>query len=143
MFATVLVGQALIAQDSKPWNVDRLCGQVEHVQKIPARNKPEISSEKRKPLTGVSLELYEWHEGTACCASSDRKDNTISQKRGYFEFSHESPGRYWLTMKWNGKDHRVPVVLEAPKNSVTLCSEQGIQLDDDGKASWWLTVTVD
>jgi hypothetical protein len=143
LLAAILVGHALYAQEQKPWNVDRLCGRIEYVQKVPARNLSNTVSEKRKNLRGLPIELYEWRNGASCCGDLTHVGATTSGKGGHFEFKPEKPGHYWLTAKWNEKEYKVDVIFEPHKNSTTVCSEQGIQVDDAGNASWWLTITVD
>jgi hypothetical protein len=72
----------------------------------------------------------------------DPVDTTTSSRGGQFEFKAVKPGNYWFTANWKEKEYKVALVSEA-KNSATKCSEQGIQIDDEGTASWWITITVD
>ena len=141
--AVIFVSLNLVGQQPKPWSVDHLCGRLEHLQRIPSRKKPDRFSEKRTSLAGVRLELFERQEGTLCCIAAESRSATVSQKRGYFEFKHELAGNYWLRAKWNSRDYELPVVLSGQKKSPTSCAQQGVQLEDDGRANWWLMVTVD
>jgi hypothetical protein len=138
-----LIAQFLYAQEKKPWNVDRLCGRLEHVQRTPGRHDPNTFSEKRKVLRDVSLSLYERRENEACCDGLNAVETTKTGRRGNFEFKTPKLGSYWLSTNWNGKISTVPIIYKPQKNPVTMCSEQGIQLDDQGNAEWWKTVTVD
>jgi hypothetical protein len=140
--ALILIAQFLFAQE-KPLNVDRLCGRVEHVERTPERHDPNAYSEKRKALRDVSLSLFERRESEACCDGLKAIEATNTGRGGHFEFKTKKPGSYWLSTIWDGKNSTVPVIYERQKNSATMCSEQGIQLDDHGKAEWWITVTVD
>jgi hypothetical protein len=141
-FLAILIVQGLHGQEKKPWNVDRIWGRVEYVQRIPIRKQPDNYSEKRKAIRGVPLELYESRNENTCCDGSKRVDTATSGKNGEFEFKNEKAGHYWLTAKWNGRDYKVAVAFEPQKKSSTICSQQGIQIED-GDASWWGTVTVD
>jgi len=68
---------------------------------------------------------------------------TTSGQSGQFDFKPEKTGHYWLNAKWNGKEYNVAVIFEPQSKSSTICSQQGIQIEADGDASWWVTVTVD
>jgi hypothetical protein len=87
--------------------------------------------------------LYETHNGNSCCNGSKIVDTATSGKNGEFEFKNETKGHYWLTAKWNGREYKVAVVFEPQNKSSTICSQQGIQIEDGGESSWWVTVTVD
>jgi hypothetical protein len=141
--AAILIVQTLNAQVKKPWSVDRICGRVVYLQRIPVRKQPNTYSDKRKDLKGIPLELYEAPEGARCCDALKSVDSIISGKGGQFEFKPAKAGHYWLTAKWNGSDYKVAVEFEPQKKSSTVCSQQGIQMEDGEDASWWMTVTVD
>ncbi|MBA3913008.1 MAG: hypothetical protein H0X25_03925 [Acidobacteriales bacterium] len=143
LIAAILLAQLLSAEEHKPWNVGRLCGRVEHIRRIPDRHTPNNFSEKRKNLNDVSLSLFKVHEHEACCEGLTPVDATVTGKRGGFEFKTTVPGSYWISTYWNGKTAKVPVYYQPDKAPPTVCSEQGLQLDDDGNAEWWIAVTVD
>ena len=143
LIGIALMAQALWAQAKKPWHVDRLCGRAQYVKRIPEKKAPNTYSDERGDLRAIHLDLYESNEGTPCCDGLRISGTTISGKRGQFEFKPDHGGNYWLVAKWNEKSFAVPVIYEPQKKSSTVCSEQGIQIEDDGDASWWLTVTVD
>jgi hypothetical protein len=131
------------AQSKKPATVDRLCGRVEHVQDIPDRKKPNNYSNKREGLKNLVLELYEWRDGAPCCTNLTRVDTRKSGKGGRFDFEPQKPGPYWLVTNWNERDCKLAIVLEPQKTSSTVCSEQGLQVDGEGNADWWVTITLD
>jgi hypothetical protein len=141
--AAILVVQGLNAQEKKPWSVDRICGRVESLQRVPIRKQPNNYSDKRRDLKGIPLELYKSPEGAPCCDDLEKVGSTISGKGGQFKFTPEKAGHYWLTANWDGKDYKVAVEFEPQKKSSTVCSQQGIQMEDGEDASWWVTVTVD
>jgi hypothetical protein len=143
VLAMPLITPAGHAQEKKPWNVDRICGRVEHVRRIPIKKQPDNYTEKRKGLRGVPLELYESNEGSSCGEHLKSVGAMISGKAGQFDFKPEQAGHYWLTAKWNGRDYKVAVVFVPQEKSSTICSLPGIQIEDEGDASWWLTVAVD
>jgi hypothetical protein len=142
-FALILITLCLCAQEKKPWNVARLCGRVEHVKRTPERHSPDSFAEKRKSLRDVFLNLYERHENVVCCEGVDALETVRAGRGGHFEFKIQKAGDYWLTSNWNGKASKIAVVYEPQKVLANNCSEQGIQLDDEGNAGWWITVTVD
>jgi hypothetical protein len=143
LFGVILVAQLLCAQDKKPWRVARLCGCLEHVERIPDGKHVDNFSETREALQGVSLFMYERRENQTCCENLTPIDTAITGKKGLFNFKDVRPGTYWLKANWNGKEYKVAVVEESEKNSTAICSEQGVKIDNAGNADWWITVTVD
>ena len=143
IFTVTLFASCLGAQEKKPWEIDRLCGKLEHVQKISDRKNANTFSEKRKALREVPLGLYERHENQACCEGVSAVETTQTGRGGQFEFKTKKPGNFWMATNWRGKKYKLAVVNKPEKNSATMCSQQGIALDDEGNADWWLTVTVD
>ncbi len=80
--AAILIVQGMNAQEKNPWIVDRICGRVEHVQRIPIKKQPNNYTEKRKDLKGIPLELYESPGGAPCCDALKKVGSTISGKGG-------------------------------------------------------------
>jgi hypothetical protein len=142
-FAVILIGRPMAGQDKKPWSVDRLCGRLEHVERIPDRKHVDNFPEAREALRDVPVVIYERHENEPCCENSTPIDATRTGKGGRFELKDEKPGSYWLGTNWNGKEYKVAVDYKAGKSSETMCSQQGVQVDHAGNADWWITVTVD
>jgi hypothetical protein len=70
-------------------------------------------------------------------------ETVTTGRSGHFEFKTKKLGSYWLATSWNGKEYKVAVEYKPTKNSQTLCSDQGIQLDDEGNANWWISIVVD
>jgi hypothetical protein len=141
--AALLLVPAMKAQEKKPWKVDRLCGRVEYVQKIPDRKRANIFSEKRRALKNLPVTLFERPKNVLCCESSDAVETVKTGRGGHFEFKTRKTGDFWLTMNWNGKGYKLPLIYNQQKNSPTICSEQGLALDDNGSVDWWVTITVD
>ena len=142
VITALLVVPMLNAQESKPWNVDRVCGRVEYVKRIPDKKRPSKYSEKGKNLRNVQLELYESGENPSCCMLKS-SGWTITGRDGEFEFKGVKAGDYLLMANWNGKKYQVSLSFKPKEKSTTVCSEQGIRLEDDGTADWFVTVTVD
>ena len=140
--AAILIVQGSLAEEKKPWKVNRLCGRVEYVEKVSDRKNPNNYSEKRKGSKALALALYESKSETLCCDNLNRVDTTTSGRGGQFKFRPTKDGHYWLTALWNGTVYKQSVTVGLPI-SAAECSEQGISLDGKGKASWWVTVTVD
>jgi hypothetical protein len=91
-FALMLSVTALQAQEKKPWEVDRLCGKLEHVQKIPNRKDANTFSDKRKSLRDVPLALYNRRENEPCCGGLAAVEMVHTDRGGRFEFKNEKPG---------------------------------------------------
>ena len=136
-------GLSLFAQEQKVWNTDRLCGQLDHVVRIPDRKKANTISEKRNGLRDVSLTLYQQQDKEACCSNLKAMETIRTGRGGHFELKTRVPGRYWLAANWNGREYKVAIAFKPQKNSTTMCSRQGIDLDDEGEAGVWETIELD
>ena len=134
--ALVLFAPTLFAQEKKPWQIDRFCGKIEYVQKIPDRKNANAFAEKRKALRDISLALYDKHENEPCCSDLRALETVHTGRGGHFEFKNQKPGNYWLSTNWNGKEYKVAIGFQPDKKSTTMCSQQGIALDDEGNADW-------
>lgn len=143
ILALCMFASALCAQEKKPWQIDRLCGKLEHVQQIPDRKNANNFSEKRKTLRDIPVSLYERSENELCCSSLGATETVRTGKRGGFHFKTAKAGNYWLSANWNGKEYKLAISFKPDKKSTTMCFQQGIGLDDEGNADWWVTITVD
>jgi hypothetical protein len=141
--ALLLLGPRLFAQEKKPWEIDRLCGKLDHVVRTPDRKNPSFISEKRTGLRDIQLTLFERHDDQACCESSTAIETVRTGRGGHFEFKRAKAGNYWLSTNWKGREYTITVSIKPEKNSMTMCSQQGVDLDDEGDAGCWATVTVD
>ena len=141
LIIVAILTMQVCAQEGKPWRVDHLCGRLENVQSVPM-SKGKIK-EKKNALRDVSLSLYERADGQRCCNGLNAAKVVQTNRGGHFDFKTVKPGNYWLVANWNGKEYKTPVAYKPERNSSTLCSGQGIQFDDEGKANWFATITVD
>ena len=142
--ALILLAPGLFAQEEKkPWEIDRFCGKLDHVVRTLDRKNPSTVSEKRTALRDTQIILFERQDNQLCCNSSTAIETVRTGRGGHFEFKRAKAGRYWLTTNWKGKEYKIPVNFKPEKNSATMCSQQGIDLDDQGNAGCWATVTVD
>ena len=143
IFAVFIFAAVLHAQEEKPWQIDRLCGKLNHVVRIPDRKNANTVSEKRTALRDVPVTLYEQRNDEPCCIGETAIETVRTGKGGHFEFKNQKEGKYWLRTNWNGKEYTLAVGLKPEKNTTTMCSQQGVDLDDEGKAGWWVTIRVD
>ena len=143
--AVVIVSlcQASLARQERKWDVDRLCGRIDQVQKIPDQKFANTFSERRRGLRGFPMALFERRGGQPCCKDMVALETTKTGKDGRFEFKTKDPGDFWLMTNWNAKQYKIAIVIKQPKDSSAMCSKQGIDLDDSGNAYWWVTITVD
>ena len=139
--ATILAVQAplpLHSQEKKPWEISQLCGRVDYVQRMPGGKSADTFVEKRRAIPDLIVELYE------SSASNQPLDSARTDKRGRFEFKTTHAGCYWLSMNWNNcRKCGLAVVFVPAKTSEATCSRQGIAIDDDGSAAWWVSIDVD
>ena len=133
----------LFAQEKKPWEIDRLCGMLDHVVRTPDRKNPSTVSEKRTGLREIQLTLFERRDNQPCCNNSTAIETVRTGRGGHFEFKRAKAGNYWLSTNWKGREYKITVSFKPEKNSTIMCSQQGIDLDDEGNAGCWATVTLD
>jgi hypothetical protein len=131
------------AQQQKGWHVDRLCGRVDQVQRIPDRKFANTFSERRREIRDLPITLFARTDGQPCCDALVALETTKTSRDGRFEFRTKNSGEFWITTNWNAKEYKVAVVNKQRKDSSAICSNQGIDLDDSGNAGWWVTITVD
>ena len=144
LIAGVLIsGCQTMAQSKQEWDVERLCGRVEYVQRIPDKKFANTFSERRRGVGNLTMALFERRSGQPCCGSLVALETTKTARNGRFEFKTKRPGALWLTTNWHAKEYKVPIVNKQQNSSSSRCSEQGIGLDDSGNADWWATITVD
>jgi hypothetical protein len=143
LLAALMVVPALQAQEKKPWEIESLCGKLEHIERTPDRRHANSISEKRKALRDVDLALYDRREAEPCCNSVNAIETVRTRRGGHFDVENKKAGDFWLVSDWNGKHYKLPVIYKPGKASTTVCSEQRIHFDDEGNADWWVTITVD
>jgi hypothetical protein len=142
-FLIVTFCRLSVAEQERVWDVDRLCGRVEHVQRIPDRKLANTFSEQRRGLRDLQIALFQRRDGQHCCDARLAIETTRTGRGGRFEFKTKNTGNFWLTTNWNSKEYKIAVVNKQQKDSPAMCSNQGIALDDSGSAGWWVTITVD
>ena len=130
------------AQQEKKWNVARLCGRVDQLQEIQDRKLANASSERRRGLRDLPMSLYQRRDDRTCCQGLVVLENARTARNGRFEFKTKNPGDFWITTYWNARQYKLAVTNEQLENSAT-CSAQGIDLDGNGHANWWVTITLD
>jgi len=145
--AALIVAATLILQFSQnpgptPQQVNHLCGRLDYGSRIRV-GENAYSYSNRKVLKGVRLELFKANGERPCCGDLERLDVVTSNKRGRFEFRGVAAGSYWVRSEGNGKEFKLPIVFAPEKNLASECSAQGILIDDEGNAKWWVSVSVD
>jgi hypothetical protein len=94
ILALILFAAGLHAQEKRPWDIDRLCGKIEHVKRIPDRKNANTFSEKRKALRDVPLTLYEQRDNQPCCSNLNAIETTQTRRGGNFQFKTKNPGKF-------------------------------------------------
>ncbi|SRR6266498_1807566 len=132
---------ALNARKKEHKVFSRLCGVVDHVEYVPAHGSAK--EQKKTQLSEIPMVLYEGDENTGCCDNLKKIGDLSTGKHGDFDFKDVAPGNYWLSMRWNEKDYKIAFTHPVSHEADATCSSQGIDLQADGKADWWMTITVD
>lgn len=131
--------------DLEKWNtVDRMCGKLEHVEKIRARGGTEAVKEKSEPIKKADIRLYQREKGSACCDAALPVAKTTSSKRGEFSFSAVIPDSYWLVVRVGGQDFALALSY-APngKNKLEASCTELLYEVGNGELQLKRIVTVD
>jgi hypothetical protein len=95
LIAGVLVsGRQTMAQPKQEWDVERLCGRVEHVQRIPDKKFANTFSERHRGLSDLTMTLFERRDGQLCCDALVALEKTRTSRDGRFEFKTNEPGGF-------------------------------------------------
>ena len=140
----------LFGQSAQPdferekWRIlRRLCGRVEYVKDIAARQGKDVRESKRKSLRNVELELYPRALGGGCCESLKMMSKVITERTGKYDFKKVEPGKDWVVARWNDKVFHLPIILSPERPSENECLKQGFQIDSNGVFDQWVEITVD
>ena len=107
--------RGMFAQESNLWETDRLCGRLQHVERIPDRELENVFSDRRHGLRHLSLALYEQQNSLACCDGLSAMETVTTGKGGRFEFKTKNRREFWLVTNWNNQEYRPPVVYQPHK----------------------------
>ena len=130
------------ASTTGEWHTfDRVCGRL-YGTAVPERKDPQVLK-PRKALSRVLLQLYQWQEGVPCCSGLNLVESVTTKRGGEFEFKKATSGRYFVVVNWNGFSPSLEITVAHKPSSRTVCSEQGLQIEDKDKLGKWMTITVD
>ena len=65
--------------------VAKLCGRLQHTDRIPHKNNPGQYSEKNNPIKDAKLTAYEAPGNSVCCSNAHVAGEATTNKTGYFE----------------------------------------------------------
>ena len=139
---TLLVSRTLFAQKKGPQHLDHLCGVVDHLQLTAVRRFTRTFTDKRTPLPSLALVFYQQRNGQDCCEGLKQIATTVTDKKGRFDLPDVKYGHFWLSMEWNNKTYNYAFDYPFSTSPDMTCSLQGIDLEDDGSAQWWQTITL-
>ena len=113
--------------------VARLCGRLEHTERIPDKINPIKYSEKNTPIKDAKLLAYERRDNAACCKTSSVIAETTTSKSGAFEFKGLPSGNYWFVAMVDQQQYTIPVVIQQTRDKQPVCSELSFAIQDSGK----------
>jgi hypothetical protein len=140
---TTLVASTLFAQKKGPPHLDHLCGVVDHLQLTAVRGFTRTFTDKRTPLPLLALVFYQQQNGQNCCEGLKQLATIVTDKNGRFDLPDIKYGHFWLSTEWNNKTYKYAFEYPFSASRDITCSLQGIDLEDDGNAQWWQTITLD
>jgi hypothetical protein len=139
----LLVSGTVFAQKKGPQHLDHLCGVADHLQLTAVRGFTKTFTDKRSPLPSLSLVFYQQQDGQNCCEGLKQIATTVTDKNGKFDLPNVKYGHFWLSTEWNNKTYKYAFDYPFSASRDITCSLQGIDLEDDGSAQWWQTISLD
>ncbi len=133
----------LFARKKDPQHLDHLCGVVDHLQLTAVSGFTKTFTDKRTPLPSLALAFYQQQNGQNCCDGLKQIATTVTDKNGKFDLADVKYGHFWLSTEWNNKAYKYAFDYPFSMNTAITCSLQRIDLEDDGSAQWWQTITLD
>jgi hypothetical protein len=89
------------------------------------------------------MELFQRREDTPCCSGLLLTESVTTKRNGSFEFPKALPGSYFLVVHWKGNSPSRAITVTGEKREQEVCSEQGVDIDEEGKLQKFITITVD
>jgi hypothetical protein len=121
---------------------DRLCGRLEYTYAVPEGKHPKYSVEHRKALGRVPMELFQW-EDAPCCLGLSLTESVTTKRSGSFVFAKAKPGNYFLVVHWKGNSPARAITVTGTKEDQEVCSQQGVDINEEGKLQKFMMITVD
>jgi hypothetical protein len=129
--------------NAKEWQTfSHLCGRLEYMWGVPANRQAKYFLEKRKPLSKVVLELFQWRESASCCSDLTLVESVTTKRDGSFDFTNSSRGRYFVVAHWKGT-HSIAIDLGPQNAQQDDCAMQGLQIDEEGTLDKFITIKLD
>ena len=142
--ATSLAQAAPGQKKADDWDVvPKLCGKLQHIERIPDKTIPNAYSEKSRPLKNINLRAYERRNDSDCCKTVPIVAETASNRTGAFDFKRLPAGMYWLVATIENREYKTPVRIQQTKNNQPLCSDLSYAIEDSGEFTLRVRVTID
>jgi len=105
--------------------IERPCGKVEWLQRIPVKGNTSSYDEKRRAIKKAEVRLYRREKSVPCCGESSPVAQATSGKDGIFELGSVAPGNYWIVILAEGKQYSLAVSYAADpkKRDQVSCSD--------------------
>jgi hypothetical protein len=123
--------------------LDTVCGKVVHLYGDIEKPKDRFRQAKTKPLPHITLSLYPRNADEECCKAGQVIETLTTGRGGDFRFKTQAAGRYWLTALWQGRVYKTAIALSSVKSGVDFCPATTFQIDDSGKFTYAISVTVE
>jgi len=89
------------------------------------------------------MELFQRGEGALCCSGLLLIEGVTSKRDGSFEFTKGEPGNYFLVVHWKDISPTLAITVTGNKKQQVVCSEQGVDINEEGKLQKFTTITLD
>jgi hypothetical protein len=113
--------------------VAKLCGRLQHSNRIPHKNIPGQFSEKISPIKDAKLVAYEAPSNSVCCSNTRVAGEATTNKNGNFEFKGLTKGYYWLVARADDREYRMSIRIGQLQDKQPVCSEMSFEIDASGE----------
>ena len=132
--AATLTVAAPVQPQSYEWElVARICGKLEHIDRIPDKRIPGKYSEKHLPVKDAKLLVYEGFSNSPCCKTVPVFAEARSSKSGTFEFKGLPTGNYFLVANVDTKEYRMAIRVQKTNDRQPVCSQTSFIIEESGE----------
>jgi hypothetical protein len=111
---------------------DRLCGKLVRSEPMPLKGRFTTTSVQQTGLSKTELLLYKRKQDSICCEHMQPVSKTMSADGGFFEFKKIATDSYWVVVRVDGRDYKMPVKYEASASPSTRCTDFVFEIQNSG-----------
>ena len=131
--ASMTLSSSAQPQDDTWELVAKLCGRLQHTERVPHKSLPGQFSQKISPIKDAKLIAYEAPSNSVCCSNVRVAGEVTTNKTGNFEFKGLTKGYYWLVARVDNREYRMSIRIGQLKDKQPVCSQMSFEIDASGE----------